>query len=405
MNYQIIKLSNCQIRNLKILALIIFAAALLFLRGMSAAGFGFMQQRPIVFNGQNALVPAVDGGSGAGVLMRQDGPGITADSVSAVSIYCPFAKSVSTCVIDCVIKINAGYGGTPSNQHGGLGVAWVDDSNLGACVMPNLGTGNLDIRELVGGSEKQDDIVGVGCVANHEYRLRIDFTNATPSATNCTVNFWDNQTGSHLVTDYVHNFHSSIPTNGLPFIHSFAASVTVLSCAVYQSDGVTIISTGPQLFAGVSSSSGSFENTGPTISKGVATVNAGSSWHNYISPVFATDCTITGFIRPVSGRAPGVAFRTSASGNGGYGFYYDDSLNQLRLAINLASPSVVPGPLCTLTAGTEYPFTVTVRGSVFTFTINGVTMTVSDSTYTAGGYVGPMNFGSQADYRNWTVLP
>src|SRR5579863_6999577 len=52
-------------------------------RGMNAAGFGFMQQKPLSFSGLNLFSPGITSDSGGTSIARQDRAGFTIDSKTA----------------------------------------------------------------------------------------------------------------------------------------------------------------------------------------------------------------------------------------------------------------------------------------------------------------------------------
>jgi len=382
-----------------------------------AGGFGFNQEQSLSLSGQNLFSAGITSDSGSYSILRQDRSGITLDSARAgVSSWTCIGSNLGPCVVDCVIKCNAIYdsGSNTNYDHGGIGVAYNNANNWSSLVMPNTASGGVDIRDRDNlGTEHGDDTGNVGIAINHEYRIRIDYTNATTSVSNSTINVWDNQSGTQLVTNKVHNFFSNCPTNGWLSFHTYGSSWTLVSCAIYKADGTTIVMAGPQLWAGEFGVIGNGEvGDGKLIkdshvvqvcSDGSNTSN--SSWVFDDSPVGFKDGTVVGFLTIVSGRGGGILFRDDGSGHAYY-FWYDGNNAQIRLFKDPASPAaIVDGPSITLATGTEYPFTLIARGSVLSFTINGVTQTVSDSTYPGFGTIGFVGRESVINFRDVRVLP
>ncbi len=304
----------------------ILLSALFLLPSAFGGGFGFMQQKPLAFTGLNLFSPGVTSDSGGTSLARQDRVGFTLDSKTAGdSAWVVFGTNLGPCVVDAVIKCNAIYdsGSNTNLDHGGFGVAYNSANNWSSLVMPNPNNGQVDIRDRDNlGTEHNDDTGNVGITINHEYRVRIDYTNAPGS--NAIINVWDNQNGSHLVTDRSHTLFANSPTNGWLCFHSYGSSWTMLSCAVYKPDGTTVVSSGPQLWCSEYSvvGNGTVADGRLIKAKNILQICADNSntsnngWNFDDCPWAFQDGTITGFLTLVSGRMMGILFRSDGAGHG-----------------------------------------------------------------------------------------
>lgn len=343
--------------------------------------------------------------------MYQDSNGQTFGS------YGTLGTNLSQSSIDAVFQVVSDYvTATPTNSHGGIGLNYTDGNNWDTlcllCVQANSGTnGILQIRDRTNGVEFISDII----LTNHTtsftnwYRLRIDqLTNQVSQ-----INLWDiTGGGSQWLNNYTRTAHVGVPTSGYALFHTASEKTLYKSILVYDGSGNVICSSANKWVEGYPSQTGKggFVVSGNVLTRiADGTADSINTWSWVASPVFCSDCTMKGFIKRTSGRMAGVSFRQSNSGTNTYAIIYDNNNTDFRLwnVNGLTITEITPASSSvTLTQNVDYPFTLTVRGTNFTFTCNNKTFTTGDTANTySSGFVGVAGFQGQASYHDVQIFP
>lgn len=388
--------------NLKLLTLLLLVS-------LSASGQSFLANcgKAITVTAGNFLSinTSSSGASGAQCFVRATIYGAQVDSVDGTgSEYSTFGTNIVNNIIDCVLTANANYTASPAtNSHGGIGLRFQDGNNWATLCMLNTVTGDLDINDRVAGLETWNGaILTTKVIIGGRYRLKIDNSSGNTSV----VNLWNFNTGAQLLTNYTLTMTTGVPSTGYSFVHTYANQFTVNSLFAFDASGNCYIGA-PQTFissAAAAGFSGSINSASAATLYCDGTHGSANTWSSLIGPITTGDCTIKGVLNRGSGRIVGITTHNGPKGNGDL-WYYDNNNNNLRYGTNLASVVVVSSSSSvTLSANTDYPFTFTARGTSYTFTVNGVTLSITSST-NPSGFFGTMGFQSNPSFHDINVYP
>lgn len=337
---------------------------------------------------------------------------ITDSGASNLSKYFTIGVSKSNVILNVVLTPLAGYTGNSvagywSNEycHGGPMLRYTDNNNFGGMVTLNAEpTNRIETIDRVAGTEYKvfHNLPANSIQYGRPYRLLVD----NSSGNTFTVSCWDMVTGA-LLTNFTASITNTAISAGVQGTHTYGQSFVVNEWRTTYPDGTVWMSTSQQWVQNHAN-----DQKGLWASNGVLRVfsngssNSVNGWIYPVSTIEATAGSIRGIMRPISGRNHGISFKNTEKGNG-IAIYWDQSNGDIRVATNVpVSPSIVGTFTGSLSYGTSYEWTLRFLSSTtFSWTINGATYTVTNSTYPTGKFFGLLGFQALTEHSNIRVMP
>lgn len=332
--------------------------------------------------------------------------GLLLDPGGTTAAWAAIGTNVNYATIDTTFVLNKAYGVADPQDHCGVAFASSDASgtSFSAGFFCNLGNGKLDSIDRTNGTEVYDSTFTTvyGFTTNMQIRMLARLTN-----TLATCSVWTN--GVLAVNNATHNLMPGAVTNGWLMAHCYGATASYRGITNTGPSG-SIISA-PPLYANESATLGL---DGDMVASGGGSLtihcdgsdNSANDYKLLMSQFAMTNGTINFTMQRVSGRGMGILFAGTNSGRC-YVIWYDNNNTQFRLFhyVNGGPTVLSASSSVTMNTGVDYPCSLTISGTNFTFVGNGVTFNAHDNASVSSGYVGMMGFQSVVKFQNWTNSP
>jgi hypothetical protein len=328
-------------------------------------------------------------------------------TTSAGSSYGVGGTNLSTTIFEAEISLDSSQA-VSTNSHAGIAIRYSDTLNFASMALITVGQpgtgGVFQHIDRVGGTEYYTVEEGLSITHGTHYRIRVSNT----SGDSYTVSLLSAD-GNTTISTLSGTHQAGVPATGLQATHTYSCDMSVYWVTIKDGSGNLLVDgTGSNHFINPLAANTTYVSA--VASGGVLTLDANAAspnaWRAVLFPVNAENFTMTGTMNRTSGRLQGICFRTTSDGTG-YNFEYDDNANVLRLlggTINTGS-TIASSSAVTLNTGVDYPFTVTVAGSSLGFTVNGVTLSVTDTTYTGANWIGVTGLSSVGTWKDIQIYP
>lgn len=322
-------------------------------------------------------------------------------TVAEPSIYSTFGTIRADTTIECTLsQLDADV---DPLAHAGIILRWQDASNFAVGVMIKPSNGHFQVVDKIGGGETiyYDHAVTGGLSYNTRYKIIVELKVMLAACSLYDLN------GSLLDT-YLLTVQEGTPATGYNAAHIYGATAIFHSLRAWDGLGADLINSN-MVFASVypaehrsgllvASSQADFYSDG--------TNGSANTWMKFLTNIKKTNFFMTGTFIYKSGRVCGVAFRNGADGQTGYELFYDTNGassavkfykdNLITLITSTAAPAMV--------ADTEYPWSLIVSGTTYTWVINGHTYSFTDASYPTKGYIGLLGHKSHYLLKDWITV-
>lgn len=298
-----------------------------------------------------------------------------------------------------VIEISSSV--VSSNSHIGICTRLVDQNNFAGMACLSVDGNVFQAIDRVSGTETYQAVTGLSLAFNHVYFIKVDNT----SSSSYIDTLYDSD-GTTALASITNTFTGGVPATGWQCVHVFQCNGLFSQGSLYDGSGNKQIDSSTTPFYNPLSTGG---EGGAQITNGVFSFYSDGSygtpldWRLAVGPISKSDCTVTGVLNIVTGRAAVVVVRSDADGNC-YNWDVDHNSGVIRLykgQIN-NGPTLVNSWPVTINNNTDYPFTCISSGTSLSFTINGVTGSVTDSTYSSGS-IGLGGYSSRVDWKTVNI--
>ena len=320
-------------------------------------------------------------------------------SVSGPSIYSTFGVAIADSTVECTLShLDADFGGT---SHSGLILRWQDSDNLAVGVMINIGTGHFEVVDKFGGETVYyDHAVTGGLSYNTRYKIRVELSGMT-----AICSLYD--APGTLLDTYTHTVQAGTPATGYTAAHIYGATAVFHSIRSWDGLAADLVNSN-MVFASVSTAqhrSGLLVSSNQLDYYSDGTNGSANGWMNMLTNIKILNFYMTGTFIYKSGRVCGVSFRSDGEG-AGYQFFYDNTASgNVKLYKGKITTSIQAWTSQGLmVVDTEYPWSLRVLGTTYTWVINGHTYSVTDASYPSKGYIGLLGFQGHYQLKDWITV-
>ena len=321
-------------------------------------------------------------------------------TVAAPSIYSTFGVIIADSTVECTLsQLDADVGAT---SHSGLILRWQDISNLAVGVMINIATGHFEVVDKLGGGETvyYDHAVAGGLSYNTRYKIRVEL-----AAMTAVCSLYD--VSGALLDTYTLAVQVGTPATGYTAAHVYGATAVFHSVRSWDGSSADLVNSN-MVFASVSTlqhRSGLLVTSNQIDFYADGTNGSVSGWMNILTNINILNFYMTGTFIYKAGRVCGVSFRSDGEGTG-YQFYYDNTAaGNVKLYKGKVTTQIQAWTgQGLMVADTEYPWSLRVLGTTYTWVINGHTYSVTDATYPTKGYIGLLGFQGHYLLKDWITV-